>query len=330
MYKNIRTNSVRRVKIHLNPAALPRSRFSFTSTNWSFTTFFLKIRGILQIIMYTYLMINEENQMKPVKIAICDDEEILRKTLRQKIETHCKKMGIPCRIYGFESGDKLLALPDENTPDILFLDIQMPGKNGMRTARELRSKNHDVILVFVTALPEYVYEAFDVNAFHYLVKPFDDKKLYQVLDNALRQYAERAISPAAPQNKSANQIANAESQNSRSAPRAILVKRGGLSTKVLLTDIIYAEVFNRKIMLHTVNGDIEYYGKLTDLCAQTGADFYRTHRAYLVNLQYVEKYNADTIWLDAGAVPVSKKQFAGFVRQYMQYISRTNGRGADK
>ncbi len=260
--------------------------------------------------MYTYLMINEENQMRPVKIAICDDEETLRKTLRQRIETHCKNSGIPCRIYGFESGDKLLALPAENTPDILFLDIQMPGKDGMHTARELRSKNRDVILVFVTALPEYVYEAFDVNAFHYLVKPFDDVKLYQVLDNALRQYARQT--------------------ENLTVSRAILVKRGGVSTRVMLTDIIYAEVFNRKIMLHTVNGDIEYYGKLTDLCEQTGADFYRTHRAYLVNLRYVEKYNADTIWLDTGTVPVSKKQFAGFVRQYMQYISRTNGRGADK
>ena len=111
---------------------------------------------------------------------------------------------------------------------------------------------------------------------------------------------------------------------------AILVKRGSLSTKVLLADIIYAEVFNRKIILHTTNGEIEYYGKLTDLCRQTGMDFYRTHRAYLVNLKYVERYNATTVWLEKGSVPVSKKQFAGFVRQYMQYIMQTNGRGADR
>lgn len=276
--------------------------------------------------------------MKPAKIAICDDEEALRRTLRQTMEMHCKNSGIPCQISDFDSGDKLLTLPAENTPDILFLDIQMPGKDGMHTARELRRKNRDIILIFVTALPEYVYEAFDVNAFHYLVKPFDDAKLYQVLDNALQQYARQTEksdlqNPAkrtASHYNPADPITNAGGKNKLTAPRAILVKKGGLSTKVLLTDIIYAEVFNRKIMLHTVNGNIEYYGKLTDLCAQTGADFYRTHRAYLVNLQYVEKYNADTIWLDAGAVPVSKKQFAGFVRQYMQYISRTNGRGADK
>ncbi len=103
---------------------------------------------------------------------------------------------------------------------------------------------------------------------------------------------------------------------------AILIKRGGLSTKVFLSDIIYAEVFNRKVMLHTINGDIEYYGKLSDLSEQAGANFYRTHRAYLVNLKYVEKYNASTIWLEQGTALLSKKQFAGFVRQYMQYINR--------
>lgn len=276
--------------------------------------------------------------MKSIKIAICDDETTLRETLQRKIEKHCYNAGIPCRIYGFDSGDKLLAQSAENIPDILFLDIQMPGKDGMHTARELRRKNRDMILVFVTALPEYVYEAFDVNAFHYLVKPFNDEKLYEILDNALQQCAKQteksnlqnSTKRAASQHNPADAVTNADRKNSPSVPRAILVKRGGLSTKVLLTDIIYAEVFNRKIMLHTVNGNIEYYGKLTDLCEQTGANFYRTHRAYLVNLQYVEKYNADTVWLETDAVPVSKKQFAGFVRQYMQYISRTCGKGAGK
>ena len=126
--------------------------------------------------------------MKTVKIAICDDEKGVRDILRQKIDKHCKNSEFICQIYDLETGDGLLALPDEKIPDILFLDIQMPGKNGMQTARELRRKNQDMILIFVTALSEYVYEAFDVNAFHYLVKPFEDEKLGEVLDKALQQY----------------------------------------------------------------------------------------------------------------------------------------------
>lgn len=274
--------------------------------------------------------------MKTVKIAICDDEQTLCETLRQKIERHCKNSGITCQIYAFNSGNELLSLPEEKIPDILFLDIQMPGKNGMQTARELRSQNRDMILIFVTALSEYVYEAFDVNAFHYLVKPFEDEKLQEVLDRALQQCEKQAEASALRRQTQAEDSVKTDyrektAKTEKQTPlRAILVKQGGLSTKVLLSDIIYAEVFNRKIMLHTINGDIEYYGKLTDLSEQTGADFYRTHRAYLVNLKYVEKYNATTVWLKTDVIPVSKKQFAGFVRQYMQYISRTSGRRADR
>lgn len=235
--------------------------------------------------------------MKPITIMICDDDRTLQKLLRHKIEKFCAHRKSPCRIDCCDSGEELLNLP---APDILFLDIQMSGKNGMETARELRRRHEDTILIFVTALSEYVYEAFDVDALHYLIKPFSEKKLQEIMDKALRQLQ----SPAKIKEK------------------ILLVKRGGLSTKVLISDIIYAEVFNRKVMLHTLDGDIEYYGKLTDLSEQAGADFYRTHRAYLVNLKYVEKYNATTVWLEQGKALLSKKQFSGFVGQYMQYINR--------
>ena len=211
----------------------------------------------------------------------------------------------------------------------------------MEIAEELRKQPGDTILIFVTALSEYVYEAFDVGAFHYLVKPFSDDKLKEVLGKALQQYerqqeiaalrrmddsirtgADGADRPIQNTGESGDGYRNGQEQT----PAAIVVKRGGISTRVLLEDIIYAEVFNRKVMLHTTGGDIEYYGKLTELSEQTGEDFYRTHRAYLVNLKYVERYNATTIWLEQGSVLVSKKQYAEFFRRYMQYINRKRSR----
>lgn len=257
--------------------------------------------------------------MKTISIAICDDEKAIQQSLKQNVGKICADYGIACQIVCYDSGEKMLELNKTRMPDILFLDIQMPGHNGMEIAKELRRRHKDIILIFVTALPEYVYEAFDVNAFHYLVKPFSEKKLREILRRALQQLRNLAKIKE-EQKKTENRT-----HHSETAP-AILVKRGGLSTKVLLSDIIYAEVFNRKVMLHTTNGDIEYYGKLTDLSEQAGADFYRTHRAYLVNLKYVEKYNATTIWLEQGTALLSKKQFAGFVRQYMQYINRQKGK----
>ena len=256
-------------------------------------------------------------EKKPVKIVICDDDKTVQKIMQKKIGRFCADAGIACQIICCDSGEKMLH--SEQVPDILFLDIQMPGRNGMEIAEELRKQRKDVVLIFVTALSEYVYEAFDVGAFHYLVKPFGDDKLKEVLGRALRQHERQ-------QEIMTLRRAGYGRMGADKMEGAILVKRGGVSTKVSLEDIIYAEVFNRKVMLHTTDGDIEYYGKLTDLSEQAGEDFYRTHRAYLVNLKYVEKYNAATIWLEKGTALISKKQYAGFVRQYMQYINRKRGR----
>lgn len=279
--------------------------------------------------------------MKTVTIMVCDDDRALQEILRRKIEKMCREAEVGCRIVCCDSGEEILDLRGEEAPDILFLDIQMPGKSGMEIAEELRKQQGDMILIFVTALSEYVYEAFDVGAFHYLVKPFSDDKLKEVLGKALQQYERQqeiaALRRADDSIRTEADAAARTLQNtgesggryrkgSEQTPAAILVKRGGISTRVLLEDIIYAEVFNRKVMLHTTGGDIEYYGKLTELSEQTGEDFYRTHRAYLVNLKYVERYNATTIWLEKGSVLVSKKQYAGFVRQYMQYINRKRSR----
>ena len=249
--------------------------------------------------------------MRTIKITICDDDKAVQKILRHKIEMFCKDAGTVSNIVCLDSGEEVLH--EDPMSDILFLDIQMPEKSGMEIAEELRRRRCKTILIFVTALSEYVYDAFDVGAFHYLVKPFSDEKLRDVLARALRQYEEQCSLDGPVSGQSGEQQAEES--------RVILVKRGGISTKVRLDDIVYAEVFNRKVMLHTTREDIEYYGKLTELSEQVGDDFYRTHRAYLVNLKYVEKYTATTIWLEKGTALVSKKQFPGFVRRYMRYIS---------
>ena len=253
--------------------------------------------------------------MQTVKIVICDDDRAVQEILRHKIQSFCNDAQKACSIICCDSGEAVLH--EEQEPDILFLDIQMPGETGMEIAAKLRQRRCRTVLIFVTALSEYVYDAFDVGAFHYLVKPFSDEKLRDVLYKAMRQCEDRY-------NLDGSAAGQGEAQKTRQPEqqKVILVKKGGTSMKVLLGDIIYAEVFNRKVMLHTTHGDIEYYGKLTELSEQTGPDFYRTHRAYLVNLKYVEKYTATTIWLEKGTALVSKKQFPGFVREYMQYIRR--------
>lgn len=232
-----------------------------------------------------------------MRIAICDDEENIRMVLAEKL----RNMVSTAEILLYPSGESLLTA---SPPDILLLDIQMPGQSGMEIAQELRRRNGKMILIFVTALEEYVFQAFDVGAFHYLVKPFPDEKFAAVLQNAVRQYWEQTATVQEPD---------------------ILIKAGGVHTRVRWENVVYAEVFNRKVLIHSTHGDIEYYGKLSSLEQQAGEDFFRSHRAYLVHFKYVVKYDSSMIYLENGSALMAKQRYRDFVKQYLRY----NGRQAE-
>ena len=233
-----------------------------------------------------------------MRIAICDDEKNIRELIGDKVA----KQYPDAEISFFQSGEELL-LSDESI-DILFLDIQMSGIDGMETARELRKKDKSVILIFVTAVEEYVFQAFDVGAFNYIVKPIDDGKFSDVLHRAVDEWNSQNLNKKEPEG------------------RYVLINNSGVHTKVTLDEIVYAEVFNRKVVIHKLDGEIEYYGKMSDLESLAGDSFFRPHRAYLINFKYVEKYDATTIYLEKGTVLMAKLKFPEFVKKYMRYLQR--------
>mgnify|MGYP002513801129 CR=1 FL=1 len=104
--------------------------------------------------------------------------------------------------------------------------------------------------------------------------------------------------------------------------RYVLINNSGVHTKVILDEIVYAEVFNRKVVIHKLDGEIEYYGKMSDLESLAGDSFFRPHRAYLINFKYVEKYDATTIYLERGTALMAKQNYPEFVKKYMKYIQK--------
>ena len=234
-------------------------------------------------------------------IAICDDEKEVRDLLAGKI----KKLYPRANLCFYAGGEELLLAGEQ--PDILFLDSQRPGMDGVEAARRLRGFNEETILIFVTAAESYVFQAFDVGAFHYLVKPFCDEKFEEVLRRAADQCGER----------------NSRRQEQE---KSLLVKSGGSHMRILYGDIVYAEVFNRKIILHTLKEEIEYYGKITDLEKELGEDFFRPHRSYLIHFKYVVKYDSSTVFLEKGQTLMSKKNYPEFVKGYLRY-NRKRGLG---
>lgn len=231
-------------------------------------------------------------------IAICDDEQ----EIRSSIERNIRLLYENADIIQFEDGKALVDYG--GSFDILFLDIQMEGMSGMEAARELRSRGCRAAIIFVTAIEEYVFEAFDVDAFHYIVKPFEKAKFFEILRKA---------------------VAERESINAKEAKDepSIAIKTGTTTKKIYLYKIIYLEVFNRKVILYKTDGEVEFYGKLIELEDRLSEDFVRCHRAYIVNLRYVLKYSANSITLENGkSILMSKQRYADFVRKYLEYTSR--------
>lgn len=168
-------------------------------------------------------------------IAVCDDEVIECSKIAGKIRDILAQMNVPCTIRQFYSGRELLR--SRESFDIIFLDIIMGELDGMRTAQLIREKMFDKLLVFISASRDYVFDAYEVEAFQYLVKPIDDKKLRSVLQKAVLKTQERSQA-------------------------FLIASRNRQQKKLFLDNIYYFEIRGRLIDVHETDGVFNYYGQI--------------------------------------------------------------------
>ena len=232
-----------------------------------------------------------------LQIAVCDDDVLECISLTDRIRRILNEMKIDCLIKKFGSGKQLADF--SGSFDIIFLDIMMTGLDGIETARALREKMFDKILIFFSSSKSYVFEAYDVEAFHYLLKPIDEGKLTAVLKKAL-------------------------SKTDMKSGRFIIINKDREHKKLFLDDIYYFDIWGRKICAYSKNGETEFYGKICELEKKLSGDyFFRCHKSYLVNLKYVNSYNAHEITLDNGAIlPVAKRRYDGFCIAYLNAVRK--------
>ena len=246
-----------------------------------------------------------------VKIAVCDDE----KNIRSYLVSLIRKQDTPCSIMEYASADEYLA--DGREYDLIFLDIEMGGSetglDGMGLARHIRRMDihRQPVIIFVTGYEKYVYDAFDVGAFQYLVKPVDEQKFAEVFRRAEGQVLSWQISEEAEQRK-----------------KKLVIQYTGERKAIPLNDIFYVESRNHNIVLSLKNGSkacgdrLEYYGKIGDLEKELAGQFYRIHRGYLINFFHVEGYDKTEVRMANGdKLLLSRYKYDGFVQAYMDYIS---------
>ena len=229
-----------------------------------------------------------------LKIAICEDDNIQRKGILNMIDRYLGIGGKEYEAFEFTSGEKLLTCTEKF--DIFFLDIQMDNISGIDTAKQIRKAYEKAIIIFITGFKDYVFDAFDVHAFQYIIKPINENKFNEVLNSAIRLLSKK--------------------------DKLLIAKTSNSSYKVFLKDILYLESNQRKVKIHTTYDVIEYYYKISDLEKELLEDnFYRCHKSYIVNLKYVQSFDNTFITLkNSEKVYISKYKLTDFSKAFMYYL----------
>ena len=231
-----------------------------------------------------------------IHIAICDDEKHMVDHIKALVSNFFRKKNREIHLRTFLSGKELLSYNGQI--DILFLDVQMKGMDGMETARKLRADQFRGILIFITVLKEMVFQSFEVQAYDYLVKPVEEKQFEKTME---RLYASM-------QNASED---------------SLLVQKGYEGRIIREEEIVFCEIIDRKIYLNLASGEVvDYYERIENLETKLGSHFFRCHRSYLINLKHLKGYKNGTACMDNGReIPVSRlrsKEFSSVVLQYMK------------
>lgn len=216
-----------------------------------------------------------------VKIGICDDEPEMRKPLRQILEQVLQLQGVEYLISESESGEELNAGISCLDIDILFLDIEMRSLDGIETAKLLRRKGMKGIIIFVTAYPDFVFQGYEVHAFHYILKPYRKEKIEEVLRQALHEL-------------------------DLSKERYFVIEQKARVIRIPLSQTIAFKSDRRKVEALLEEDFVAFYGRIDEVCRELPSCFIRIHNRYIVNLNYVTTLERDRCILGSRSFPVSR------------------------
>ena len=234
-----------------------------------------------------------------MRIAVCDDEELFRiefKSVLDKVLINAEY-----NIDTFSGGSSLYEAFLKNPFDLVFLDIEMPGIDGITLAKRLRAVSENVQIVFLTSHIEYALEGYEVNALRYLTKPVSIDKLKEVLSYVRQR---------------------------ETAFRQIIIKEDGEKIVIDINDVIYMEAMNQNVRIVTGSGEHVIRYNISDFEEQLKNDgFYRIHRGYLISLSKVKKLAKSDVIMELGKdevpLPVSRSNLKPLKEALYSYVEGT-------
>ncbi len=218
-----------------------------------------------------------------LRIALCDDETEARDALRIQLEKVMVEETEDI-VYEFSSGTNAASWLEKHPGeiDLLFLDVEMSGLNGMETAERIRQYDETIILVFVTGYTDYVFDGYRTGALDYIVKPASEQKLRELLARVRRKLeAERS--------------------------QVFLLKNMDGIRRFRLRDILYFYSDRRRCILVSRHGEYPFYGKLDDVEAGLASPFVRIHQRYLINPANADHVGSESVSIGGAQLPCSRK-----------------------
>lgn len=234
--------------------------------------------------------------MGNLRITLCEDEELFAKALEQEIRAFLACKEIEAEINWCGSRQKLQeALAKGLQPDLLFMDIELGDGDGVELVRELREKNRELPVIFLSALEERVLDGYDVKAFYFLFKKDYTTRLPGILEKYLKEYFY--------------------------ASRIMVKEKEGVRV-LSRQEICYVEAEDRSTKIHTQNGVFYDSDGFHAFVKQLPADvFIEVYHCLYVNVDHISRVDADSLLLDTGEeVPVSRRKRKSVVEAVMKRL----------
>lgn len=230
-----------------------------------------------------------------ITIALCDDDSEQIKNLRRLIGEWADGKPFAVNIAGYESGEQFLFEYQDNPCNLLLLDIEMSGINGMELAKKLRSAGDMLPIIFITGYSDYMADGYDVEALHYLLKPVETDKLFAVLD----RYAAR-----------------------QGRSEEIILTTADGTCRAAADSIAYIEAFGRKTAVHLRDKTVlECNMSISEF--ENFSGFIHCHRSYIVNLEQVRSITKTSVILETGEeIPLSRRLYNEVNKSFIEFYTK--------
>lgn len=235
-----------------------------------------------------------------LRIAVVEDDKTYAAQLKEYLERYEEEKKRRLSVTVFSDGEDIVTGYTADF-DIILMDVEMTFMDGMTAAEKIRMIDSEVVIIFITNMPQYAIQGYKVDALDYVLKPISYFAFSQRIDRALTRVK-------------------------KDESRFITVAVKGGRRKLDVSLLCYVEVRDHDLIYHTVDGDCMTKGTIKEAeDALSGEKFFRCNRCYLVNLEYVEDFQGSSVTVNGECVQVSrsrKKAFLDAVNDYMSGVGR--------